>query len=192
MPFHCLTKSTLYVFLIVLLVSPSVLAQTGFYSTVNASHMILTFKDTQFDENNASGSGYGIGASVGYGFNQHLTMMINAASYALNDKEAKMNQLEVLGRYHIGTYRMQPFIETSAMGSLFHYTNNKKVVFSGLGVGLGAGLRIALSESLSIESGYRPVRFDFNKVRVDNKISDIERIATTQYRSYVGLSLYIN
>jgi len=154
--------------------------------------MILTFKDTQFDENNASGSGYGIGASVGYGFNQHLTMMINAASYALNDKEAKMNQLEVLGRYHIGTYRMQHFIEASAMGSLFHYTNNKKVVFSGLGVGLGAGLRIALSESLSIESGYRPVRFDFNKVRVDNKISDIERIATTQYRSYVGLSLYIN
>jgi len=185
-------RLSLYGFIMILLFSPSSFAQTGFYTTVNASHMLLKFEDTQFDESNASGSGYGISSSIGYGFNEHLTLMINAASFSLNDKVAKMNQLEILGRYHVGSYRIQPFLESSAMGSLFHYSNNKKVVFSGLGIGIGAGLRIAINETISLESGYRPVRFDFNKVRVDNRISDIERISTTQYRSYVGISLYID
>jgi opacity protein-like surface antigen len=154
--------------------------------------MILKFEDIQFDENNASGSGYGVGASVGYGFNQHLTLMINAATLSLNDNDARMNQLELLGRYHLGKYRIQPFMETSVMGSLFKYSNNKSVVFSGLGIGVGGGIRIAITDQLSLESGYRPVRFDFSKVRIDNRISDIDRISTTQFRTFVGLSLYLD
>jgi hypothetical protein len=189
---NSIIRLPLYVFLMIVLFCPSTFAQTGFYTTANVSHMLLKFEDTQFDENSASGSGYGISTSLGYGFNEHLTLMINAASFSLNDKVAKMNQLELLGRYHLGSYRIQPFVETSAMGSLFNYSNNKKVVFSGLGVGIGAGLRLAINETISLESGYRPVRFDFNKVRVDNRISDIERISTTQYRTYVGISLYID
>lgn len=181
-----------YLFLLLCGASSVSYAQTGFYASMSTSHMILKFEDTQFDENNASGSGYGVGASVGYGFNQHLTLMIHAATISLNDNDARMNQLELLGRYHLGKYRLQPFMETSVMGSLFNYSNNKSVVFSGLGIGVGGGIRIGITDKISLESGYRPVRFDFSKVRIDDRISDIDRISTTQYRTFIGLSLYLD
>ncbi len=166
-------------------------AQTGFHGGLRFAHSVITFDDTSFDENSDNGAGPGLGVAIGYGFNPILTMMVSLSAHTLNDGVANTQYAEILGRFHLGPNRLQPFLEAGVMGSLFRY-DGIDVRFSGPGLVAGAGMRAALSERLSLEAGVRPTRARFDKLKSGKQSNDIEPIKTWQIRSYVGLSVYID
>ncbi len=167
------------------------MAQTGFHGGLRFSHSVITFDDTSFDESSDNGAGPGVGVAIGYGFNPILTMMVSLSAHTLNDGVANTQYAEILGRFHFGQHRFQPYVETGVMGSLFRY-DGIDVRFSGPGLVAGAGLRAALSEKISLEAGIRPARARFDKIKSGKQSNDIEDIKTWQFRSYVGISVYID
>jgi opacity protein-like surface antigen len=167
------------------------LAQTGFHGGVRFAHTLISWDDTTFDENDENGTGPGIGIAVGYGFNPLLTMMVSLSAHTLNSGKANTQYAEILGRFHLGQTRFQPYLEAGVMGSLFRY-DDIDVRFSGPGIVAGAGLKAAISDKLSLELGVRPARSIYDKIRSGRQSNEIEDVKTWQIRSYVGISVYID
>jgi hypothetical protein len=186
-----MNKILLSLFLLIGLTWIPSLAQMGFHGGLRLTHSVINFDDTSFDENSKNGVGPGVGVAVGYGFNPILTMMVSLSSNTLNSGVANTHYAEILGRFHLGQSRFQPYLEAGVMGSIFRY-DDIDVRFSGPGLVAGAGLRAALSNKFSLEAGVRPTRARFDKVKSGKQSNDIEAIKTWQIRSYVGLSVYID
>jgi len=169
---------------------PSV-AQIGFHGGVRLAHATITWDDTSFDEKNEKGKGPGLGVAIGYGFNPLLTMMVSLSAHKLNDGSANTQYAEIVGRFHLGQNRIQPYLEAGVLGTLFRF-DNTDVRFSGPGILAGAGMRASISDKISLELGLRPSRVQYEKIKVGKQSNDIDAIKTWQLRSYVGLSVYID
>jgi hypothetical protein len=166
-------------------------AQVGFHGGLRAASTIISWDETTFDENDKVGSGPGVGIAIGYGFNPVLTMMVSLSAHMLNNNVANTQYAEIVGRFHLGQNRLQPYLEAGVIGTLFRY-DEVDVRFSGPGIMTGAGLRMPIFNKLSVELGVRPTRARFDKVKVGNQSNDIDAIKTWQLRSYVGMSVYID
>jgi len=177
--------------LILVLSNSLVLGQNGFYVSLSPTYSVITFDDTQFDENDENGTGPGLGLAIGYGFNHVLTLMVSVSSYSLNDGAAQSSYAEVLGRFHILNRRITPYVEAGALGTYFKY-DDVDSRFSGTGLSLGTGLNIRITPKASIELGIRPSRIYFNKIKVGDQTNDIDDVKTWQTRAHIGVSFNIN
>lgn len=166
-------------------------AQIGFHGGVRAAYTSISWDDTSFDDENDKGNGPGVGLSIGYGFNPLLTMMVSLSSHTLNGGDANTHYAEIVSRFHLGQKTVQPYLEAGVMGSIFRF-DDIDVRFSGPGVSLGAGLRLAFSDKVGMELGIRPARSRYDKIKSGRQSADIDAIKTWQMRSYVGLSVYID
>jgi hypothetical protein len=188
--FHNIFKLSLLLLLFVL-TNSSVWGQNGFYVSLNPSYSVISFDDTQFDENDDNGTGPGLGLAFGYGFNHVLTLMVSVSSFSLNEGAARSNYAEVVGRFHILNRRITPYLEAGALGTYFKYDDVDNRL-SGTGVSVGTGLKIGITPKASIEMGIRPSRVYFHKIKVGNQTSDLEDVKTWQTRAHIGVSFYIN
>jgi len=184
------SRAFLSLFIIFLTCVPTK-AQVGFHGGLRAASTLISWDETTFDENDKIGSGPGVGIAIGYGFNPVLTMMVSLSAHTLNDGAANTQYAEIVGRFHVGQNRLQPYLEAGVIGTLFRY-DDVDVRFSGPGIMTGAGLRMPIFNKLSVELGLRPTRARFDKVKVGKQSNDIDAIKTWQLRSYVGMSVYID
>jgi len=173
------------------LTDSNVNAQNGVYFSLNPSYAILSWDDTQFDENNKNGTGPGLGLAFGYGFNEILTLMVSASSFSLNGGAANSHYAEIIGRFHLLDRRITPYAEVGALGTYFKYSD-ADTRFSGTGLSVGTGLKIGITPKASIELGVRPSRIYFHKIKIGKQTSDLDDVKTWQTRGHVGISFYIN
>ena len=184
-------KSILIATLFVVATSISAVAQIGAHGGLRFTHTVISWDDTSFDENDDYATGPGVGVAIGYGFNPLFTMMVSLSAHTLNNGVANTQYAEILGRFHLGEKRLQPYAEAGVLGSLFRY-DDIDVRFSGPGLVAGAGLRASLSNKFALELGVRPTRARFDKIKAGKQSNDIEAAKTWQFRSYVGFSVYID